>query len=33
MVFLAVADAIALEQGARIRLFLDVAPLAPLDAT
>lgn len=30
---LAVADAIALEPGATVRLFLDVAPLEPLSAT
>lgn len=30
---LAVADAIALEPGAKVRLFLDVAPLEPLTAT
>ncbi|MEI6721797.1 MAG: HlyD family efflux transporter periplasmic adaptor subunit [Betaproteobacteria bacterium] len=32
MVFLSVADAISLEEGARIRVFLNVAPLSPLEA-
>lgn len=33
LVFLPVADAIALEHGARVRVFLHVAPLAPVEAT
>ena len=33
LVLLPVADAIALELGARVRVFLDVAPLAPIEAT
>jgi len=33
LLFLPVADAIALEEGAPIRLFLHVAPLSPIDAT
>jgi len=33
MVHLPVADAIALEPGARIKLFLTVLPLSPMDAT
>jgi multidrug resistance efflux pump len=32
MVYLPVADAIALEEGARMRIFLNVAPLSPLEA-
>ena len=32
LVYLPVADAIALDEGARIRLFLHVAPLSPLEA-